>query len=140
MGWLSGVLSQDSGTPTVIATHYPVVATPARLRRQDFRDGGSLENGAALMALLGRHNQVRAVLAGHVHANYIETQGVVTHVTTGSMPEYPVEYRVIEVHEDRMEVQTRGLSDPSFAQRSLIPGREYTAGTAVDRTAIIPLK
>ncbi len=140
IGWLAGVLSRDPGTPTVIAEHYPMAPTPARLVQRDFRDGGSLENGAAVMALLERHKQVRAVFAGHIHAHFIETRGLVTHVTTGSMPEYPVEYRVVEVHEDRMEVRTQGLSDPSFARRSLIPGREFTAGTLSDREAVIRLK
>ncbi len=139
MVWLEGVLSGDSATPTVIAVHYPVVAVPKRLRKPGFRDGGSLENGAELMVLLARHAQVRAVFTGHVHANFIETWDMVTHVTTGGLPEYPVEYRVIEVSEEGMKVRTRGLSDPSFAKRSLIPGHGYTAGTAGDRAAVIRL-
>lgn len=140
MVWLEGILSRDTATPTVVATHYPAVPTPERLHKLGFRDGGSLENGAELMAMLDRYPQVRAVFAGHTHANFIETSGLITHVTTGGLPEYPVEYRVIEVHEDRMEVKTRGLSDPSFAARSLIPGREYTSGTPEDRTAVISLR
>jgi predicted phosphodiesterase len=140
MLWLEGVLSGDPATPAAIAIHYPIVPVPERLCQPGFRNGGMLDNGVEVMALLARHAQVRAVFAGHTHAHFIETQGGVTHVTTGGLPEYPVEYRVIEVHEDRMEVRTRGLSDPSFAQRSLIPGRGYTSGTAVDRAAVIPLK
>ena len=140
MLWLDGVLSRDSATPTAIAVHYPVVPAPLRLCKPDFRNGGALDNGAELMALLARHAQVRAVFTGHVHAHFIETRGSITQVTTGAMPEYPVEYRVIEVHENRMEVQTLGLSDPSFAQRSLIPGHEYTSGAPEDRSAVIRLK
>ena len=140
MGWLEGALSRDPATPAVIAVHYPVVPTPARIHRPGFHDGGSLENGPEITALLERHAQVRAVFTGHLHAHFIETVGRVVHVTTGSLPEYPVEYRVVEVHGDRMEVETRGLSDPSFAQRSLIPGREYTSGTAEDRAVVIHLR
>jgi len=134
------MLARDAATPTVVALHYPVLPAPLRLRKPDFRDGGSLENGVEFAALLARHAQVRAVFSGHTHAHFIEPRGTVTHVTTGAMPEYPVEYRVVEVHEDRMEVRTQGLSNPSFAQRSLIPGKEYTAGTPADRTAVIFLK
>ena len=140
MMWLEGVLSLDATTPTAIAIHYPLIPTPGRLHKPDFRDGGTLENGAELMAMLARHPQVRAAFAGHTHANFIETSGMVTHVTTGGLPEYPVEYRVVEVYEDRMDVQTRGLSDPSFAQRSLIAGHDYTSGTPCDRSAVIPLR
>ncbi len=139
MDWLEGVLAGDSATPTVVSVHYPVLPTPARLLHPGFRDGGSLENGPEIEALFARHPQVRAVFTGHIHANFIEKSGLVTHVATGGMPEYPVEYRVIEVHEGRMEVETRGLSEPSFALRSLIPGRSYTSGTAQDRAAVIRL-
>ena len=137
--WLDSVLTQDPSTPTVVATHYPAIATPERLMHAGFRDGGALENGGELLALLFRHPQVRAVLAGHTHANYIERSGNVTNVTTGGLPEYPVEYRIMDVHPDRLEVRTVGLSDPSFAQRSLIPGHGYTSGTPEDREATIPL-
>ena len=139
MNWLEAILSRDGATPTVIAMHYPAMPAPARLRKPGFRDGGALENGPELMAMLARYPQARAVFTGHLHVNFIATSGSVTHVTTGAMPEYPVEYRVIEVHDDRMEVETRGLSDPSFALRSLIPGHEYTSGTPEDRAATIYL-
>ncbi len=140
LSWLDAVLSGDPATPAVVAMHYPAVPAPARLRKPDFRDGGVLENGNELMALFAKHPQVRAVFAGHTHANFIETTGTVTHVTTAGMPEFPVEYRVVEVHEDHMNVETRGLSDPAFARRSLIPGHGYTSGTPGDRTVVIPLR
>jgi hypothetical protein len=140
MLWLEDILRQDPGTPTVLGMHYPAVPTPERLHRTGFRDGGTLDNGPELMEMLLKYPQLRAVFAGHTHANFVETGGGVTHVTTGGLPEYPVEYRVIRVYEDRMEVETRGLSDPSFAQRSLIPGHGYTSGTSDDRSTVIPLR
>jgi 3',5'-cyclic AMP phosphodiesterase CpdA len=140
MLWLEGVLSRNQATPTAIAIHYPAVPTPGRLQKPDFHDGGMLENGPELMGMLAKYRQVRAVFAGHTHANFIERDGLVTHVTTGGLPEFPVEYRVVEVYEDRMEVKTCGLSDPSFAQRSLIPGHGYTSGAPADRATVIPLR
>ncbi len=71
--------------------------------------------------------------------HFIEVRDGITHVCTGALPEYPTEYRDICVYEDRMEVTTRGLSDASFAARSLIPGNEWTAGEPEDRTATISL-
>jgi hypothetical protein len=36
-----------------------------------------------------------------------------------------------------MEIQTLGLSDPEFATRSLIPGKNWTAGESEDRKVVI---
>jgi hypothetical protein len=38
-----------------------------------------------------------------------------------------------------MEVYTLGLSEGAFAKRSLIAGKEWTAGEPQDRTAVISL-
>ena len=58
---------------------------------------------------------------------------------TSALPEYPSEYREVCVYADRLEVRTLGLSDGAFAERSLIPGKEWTRGEAEDREAVIPL-
>jgi hypothetical protein len=69
----------------------------------------------------------------------IQQDDQLTHITTGSLPEFPTEYRDMRVFKDRIEVETLGLSDPSFAARSLIPGKNYTAGQPQDRNVVIPL-
>jgi hypothetical protein len=72
--------------------------------------------------------------------HFIEEVNGITCVTTGALPEFPTEYRDIQVYEDRMEVSTCGLSDPSFAGRSLIPGKDFTAGDPCDRAVTIALE
>ena len=138
--WLETDLSRHSALPTVVAVHYPVLAIPERMRRPDFKDSGRLENGDMLMQFLGSFPQVRAVFSGHVHMNFIESVNGIVQVATGALPEFPSEYRDVRVFDDRMEITTCGLSDPSFARRSLIPGHEWTAGTEQDRAVIIPLR
>jgi 3',5'-cyclic AMP phosphodiesterase CpdA len=138
--WLEDDLSHNDETPTIIATHYPSVSIPKRLIRPGLKDAGCLENGSLLMDLLGRFPQVKAVFAGHVHMHFIEEVNGITCVTTGALPEFPTEYRDIQVYEDRMEVSTCGLSDPSFAGRSLIPGKDFTAGDPCDRAVTIALE
>ena len=137
--WLDDDLSKHAGTPTIVTNHYPAIPIPDRLRHAGMRDGGCLENGADLIALVKNHPQVKALFAGHVHMHFIERENGLTHVTTGALPEYPTEYREIQVFDDRLEVLTRGLSDSSFSARSLIPGREWTTGDEQDRRATIPL-
>ena len=103
------------------------------------KNGGCLDNGPLLIELLKKRPQVKGIFSGHVHMHFIEVRDGLTHVITGALPEYPTEYRDIHVHDDRIEIYTRGLSDSSFAARSLIPGNGWTAGQPGDRTASIRL-
>jgi len=137
--WLDEELRAHPQTPTILATHYPAVPIPERMRREGYRDTGCLDNGPLLIELLQGAPQVKAILSGHNHVNFIETLDGVSHIVTAALPEYPVEYRVFSVYDDRIEVETRGLSDPSFAERSYLPGRDWTKGGLRDRTASIPL-
>ncbi len=139
LDWLVEDLARHPDLPTIIAVHYPVLPIPTRLHRPGFKNGGALDNGPLLMHILRRYPQVRAIFSGHVHMHYILTQSNVTQVVTGALPEYPVEYREVLVHNTHLEIKTRGLSNPEFARRSLIPGKEWTSGEVQDRSAIIPL-
>ena len=136
--WLAEDLATHANLPTIIAVHYPALPIPERLHRPDFNNGGSLENGDMLLECLARHPQVKAIFSGHVHLNFIAQSNGITQVVTGALPEFPTEYRDVRVYEDRIEVQTLGLSDPRFAEQSLIPGKNWTAGDAEDRQVVIP--
>jgi len=140
LAWLEEQLRAAPNVATVVATHYPVVPMPWRMHRADYQDTGCLDNGNMLLELFRRAPQVRAVLSGHNHVNFIEKRGAVHHIVTSALPEYPVEYRVFDVYHDGIEVDTRGLSDPTFARRSFIPGREWTRGETSDRRAVVGLK
>ncbi|MBI4556160.1 MAG: metallophosphoesterase [Candidatus Hydrogenedentes bacterium] len=137
--WLESDLAEHRFLPTVVATHYPAVQIPKRMQREPMMNAGSLDNGDLLSEVLERHKQVKAIFSGHLHMNFIVTRNGLTHIVTGSLPEYPVEYREVHVHEDRLELFTRGLGDKSFAARSLIEGKEWTAGEPRDRSTVIPL-
>ncbi len=139
LAWLEEELRRQPHTPTLVATHYPAVPIPERIRSDDCQDTGCLDNGPLLMEILAHAPQVKAVVSGHNHVNFIEVRNGVFHIVTAALPEYPVEYRLFTVHDDRIEVETRGLSDPSFAKRSYLSGREWTRGEARDRTAVITL-
>lgn len=140
LAWLQDDLEQNPDIPTIIGVHYPAIPIPQRLQRDGLKDAGHLDNGDALAEIAAANPQVKAVLAGHVHMHYIEQVNGLTHIVTGSMPEYPSEYRDIVVHDDHLTVNTCPLSDASFATLSLIEGKEWTAGQHTDRTAVISLK
>lgn len=139
LDWLEQDLREAAGMPTIVAVHFPAVRIPARMRRPKMRDGGALENGAELIELLRRFPHVKALFSGHVHVHFIEPLDGLTQVVTGALPEFPTEYRDVQVYPDRIEIHTRGLSDPSFAERAKIPGNEWTQGTPQDRFAVIHL-
>lgn len=139
LAWLERDLSESGDMATIVAVHFPAVRIPERMRHPKMRDGGALENGAELIALLRRYPRVKALFSGHVHMNFITALDGLTQVVTGALPEFPTEYRDVQVYPDRLEIHTRGLSDPSFAERARIPGNEWTQGMHQDRIAIIPL-
>ncbi|HIJ74845.1 MAG TPA: hypothetical protein HPP83_12160, partial [Candidatus Hydrogenedentes bacterium] len=137
--WLEDDLASNRDTPAIVAVHYPAISIPDRLRHPELKDGGSLANGSLLLELLEGFPHVKAVFSGHVHMHFVARRGGITQVVTGALPEFPTEYREVRVYEDRLEILTHGLSDTSFAARSLIPGRDWTAGEPCDRTVTIAL-
>lgn len=139
LAWLDRDLGENRGRPAIIAVHFPAVHIPDRMRRPKMRDGGCLENGGELISLLHKHKHVKAIFSGHVHVNFIEKLNGITQVVTGALPEFPTEFRDVRVYPDHLEIHTRGLSNPAFAHRALIPGKDWTQGTAQDRYAVIPL-
>lgn len=140
LAWLEDDLSVHPLTPTIVATHYPAIPIPTRMQRPGLKDAGHLSNGDLLVELLAHHPQVKVIMAGHVHMHFVERDSTLTHVVTGALPEYPTEYRIVDVYDDHLEITTTGMSDKTFAQRSLIPGRNWTSGEEQDRTVTIPLK
>jgi len=137
--WLESDLEEHT-EPTIIAMHYPAIPIPRRMHRPGMKDAGRLDNGDLLIELLLRFPQVKAIFSGHVHMNFIEPRNGLVHIVTSSLPEYPTEYRDVRVFADRLEISTLGLSDESFAARSLIPGHEWIAGERPDREAVIRLR
>lgn len=131
--WLREDLSKHPNVPAIIAMHYPAVPLPDRLKWERMFEPHHLENGPLLCSFLKQHPQVIAVLTGHAHMNYVVEDSGLFHITTGALAEYPIEFRVIEVHDDRLEVRTHALSDKTFAARSLVHEHTLAAGHPCDR-------
>lgn len=137
--WLEADLREHDEEATIIAVHPPSLLPEDQSIRERIARYGSLENADLLVQRLNLHAQVRLLLSGNVHAHYISRKEGLTQVVTGSLTEYPVEFRDIHVHEDRLEVYTKGLSNASYASQSLVSSNEWTRGSDEDRYAIIPL-
>ena len=135
--WLESILNAFPDQPTCIASHYPVVSPPEYFFQPEYNFAGALENGGLLADVLSKYPQVKAVFSGHIHTNAISRDNGILYVATSALPEYPVEFREVNVHADRIEIKTHGLGDPAFAERSRIRSREYTSGQESDRTSVI---
>lgn len=62
LAWLDATLSDAPGTPTVVATHHPPLEVGMW-----WMDYGSPPGSHALVDVLGRHDDVIVLLAGHIH-------------------------------------------------------------------------
>jgi hypothetical protein len=61
------------------------------------------------------------------------------YIRTASLSEFPIEYCVIEVDNDRHLVHTHGLSGQTFSAKSHLPEGALTVGHDCDREVEIPL-
>ena len=86
-GWVSGAglerleddLAAFRSRPVVVAMHHPPVTIGSA-----WLDGSRLRNASDFFAVVERHAQVKAVLAGHVHQVVDEMRGTVRVMTTPS--------------------------------------------------------
>ena len=62
--WLHAVLSEQPGTPTMVALHHPPFDSGLRFMDTMRLDAGATE---ALESVVSRHPQVERVLCGHLH-------------------------------------------------------------------------
>lgn len=79
LAWLTGALAAGQDRPTVIALHHPPFDVGV-----GFMDRIGLTDRDALAEVIGRHRQVVAVLAGHVHRTIVGRVGGVVGLTAPS--------------------------------------------------------
>ncbi|MCD6318686.1 metallophosphoesterase [Candidatus Aerophobetes bacterium] len=80
------------------------------------------------------------VFAGHQHRNRKSHLSEISCFVTSSLIEYPMQYRIVKVREDSIEVLTVGPSSPKLAQQSLDRGAsKENLGEDKDRYALISL-
>lgn len=114
LAWLEERLSRSPDKPAFVCTHVPDC--------DDFQDGHyapaweNAENLAAWRALLARHPNVRAVLAGHFHRNAFaeHPDGPPTIVAScfASFWQRQASYRIFTCEDGRLSWQDVYLEDP----------------------------
>ena len=146
-------LERDPQKPTIFFCHpvlrvrngYPVSArpygTPIESGLVDLT--GLLGNSGRITAISDRYPCVKAGFCGHGHFNEIfvpkKEAGAdgTLYCQTGSLIEFPCEYRKIHIGENHLQVETLKLSGDDFAELSYVPsrGNRWTSGRPIDRFA-----
>lgn len=138
--WLAAELRAHPRQPTLVFLHYPLVPIAARFRVHRPQDAGHLQNGAAVLSLLGGHPQVRAVFCGHQHFHQITREptagGGLLHCQLGAMVEYPLAWREVTVDARWLTIATRPAPAGELRARSLA-GAPWVCGDEEDRAARI---
>ena len=132
MAWLEGLLESHKQERVILISHtalayketYPVWEMPDGLmNRQEVRD------------LLSQYRNILAAFAGHWHIYDAYVEEDIVFCQTGSLREYPFEFRLVEVGERGLSISTHGLTDTCFERASLDPekGNSWVRGTPDDR-------
>lgn len=78
LGWLDRQL-EAVRLPTLVALHHPPIAIAS-----EWMDGIGLRNSEALYEVLDRHPQVKIVLFGHIHQEFVGERNGVTYLGSPS--------------------------------------------------------
>lgn len=163
LDWLQYELESDGDVLTFAVTHPPLTAKPTYrvgtwpvceemgsipASRPLLEAGqtsseriGYSERREELLRLLGQSRNVKAVLAGHWHVFDSTFSDGILHCQTGSLIEFPLEMRLVQVDSQRFSITTVGLDDPSLRAASLVPEwkNAWVEGESGDREVHVSL-
>ncbi len=88
--WLDKILTKNAKKPVVVIQHFPVVEPKKSNSHKTYR-------AEDYLAILDKHENVIAVVAGHYHLNKEEMRNGVYHVASPSFAEEPHYYKLIEI-------------------------------------------
>ncbi|HBL84405.1 MAG: hypothetical protein A2Y17_04740 [Clostridiales bacterium GWF2_38_85] len=114
----------------IICTHSPVLGIPEEQTGFDTKyhyPGDEFSKG--ITALLEKYPGVKCVLSGHNHVNSHVKENGVHYITASSFSEVPFEFKIIEITDEKISMQTVSLaSEVSFKavynfDKTLVQGR-----------------
>ncbi len=94
--WLDGVLKNNTDKFTIILMHHSPCS--------------SLEKPGLFLEVLNLYPQVKVVLSGHDRVSSVKKQDGKLFITCPSIVSYPNRYKILEIHPDRVEVDTEKIS------------------------------
>lgn len=90
LAWLDRKLTKYNKYPVVILQHFPIVPP------KDIKSHRTYQ-AEEYLAMLGKHHNVIAVIAGHYHINGEIMQDGVYHITSPTLLNNPHQYKIIDI-------------------------------------------
>ena len=153
LAWLEAELAA-ADRPVVLVSHAPLgyrsaypmptlpYGTPATAPETSVAAlMGDVLQRDTMRALMRRHPRVKLAFAGHWHLADMVREDGVAFCQTGSLREFPFEFRVVEVDGETARVSTQGLGE-AFQRASYIEAwnNRWIAGTEATRTFSVNLR
>jgi hypothetical protein len=153
MTWLEQELAAADG-PVALVSHaplgykpaYPIptlpYGTPALQPQSSVADVmGDVLYRSAMRELLRRYPRVKIAFSGHWHICDMTREDGVAFCQTGALREYPFEFRVVEITDRCLHINTLGLGE-DFQRASYMEawGNQWIAGADGDRSFRVELK
>lgn len=101
--WLDKQLTKHSKEPVVILQHFPLVSTKIIPSHEVYKKTKYLD-------LLDKHDNVVAIVAGHLHINSEMMRNGVYHITTPTLLNDPNQYKIITI------TTTKGFSPMIYTE------------------------
>ena len=108
VSWIDKQLTKNSKKTSIIFQHFPLVLPPnsGSHRYKSHRT----YKGEEYLAVLEKHDNVLAVVSGHLHTNNETMQNGIYHISTSSLLTLPHTYKIIDI------VTTKEFSPIIFTQ------------------------
>ncbi|MEF2245244.1 metallophosphoesterase family protein [Paenibacillus sp. IITD108] len=128
---LDSALEKYRHQPQLLSIHNPIYGVPMEQSGKDqIIHGVSDEFSKLVLGRLSRFPSIKGVLSGHNHINTLKQTEQGVFVTGSAFSETPFEYKIVELTQHSLSVETRTLSIPvSFEpvyneEKSYVQGQE----------------
>jgi 3',5'-cyclic AMP phosphodiesterase CpdA len=110
LAWLEADLARhrDPRCRTMLMLHHSIIDHVPNESVSPTFSWFHVENSPALKALLRRHD-VRVTFTGHLHIQDVKEENGLYNVVTSSLAGHPHAYRIMTLHEDRLEIASRRI-------------------------------
>jgi 3',5'-cyclic AMP phosphodiesterase CpdA len=128
--WLEQTLKEVKNELVLVMIHHNVIEHLPQQASHELGRRYMLENAPVLLQMLREHG-VKLIFTGHLHVQDIAQSGDIYEITTGSLVSFPHPYRVLEVKDGALKVESYrvdrvpGWENLSHHSREWIGDRSY---------------
>jgi predicted phosphodiesterase len=117
----------------LVLCHYPLVSQAAYVHANNGSYAGHVAGGEDLLAQLRACAGAVVCFTGHNHHHHIITRDGWMQCATGALAEYPAEYRLVQVADNRLTITTHTAA-AKVLETAPAPDHPWVAGRPQDRS------